>query len=246
MAKKFIVIMQVFDWWKQLFFAAGVAALVGYFGYKLTAQQWEAVVAIQVGQVGQVGQVAQQSIMMSGQSIEALPIVIERLGSPYFATSVAERIKRPQIAQSLMSKKYDGGGKIEARQTSGTDLIVIRVQEHSPELAKVLAEAIADQLIEDHAKLNAQLWAASQDVAVGTIKQISKNNATLELVGLLQTVTEPNLRSTKKIWPVSTSPSPVWPKPLYFVGLTAVVFLLIGSALIYLKERKSMLKTIVS
>lgn len=129
--------------WKKLIFGAFVGLFFGVIAYVLLPSKWESVAFVQVGSL--MGGEVEGSLM--GGEVEALPIVIERLKLSSFKVDVAQRAGRPEILKVIKGKK-----KIKARKIRKTDVIEIKIQSNTPELAKASLEAVVNQLIFIHAE----------------------------------------------------------------------------------------------
>ena len=244
--------------------------LAGYYYLLTKFPLWSVSFYIQPGQVGQVGLVGQ--VGQVGQGVQSITInqlesnyaIMERLRSLGFLEDVAKSAGRPELLNMLKSQKHGGEANLEVGWARGSDLIEVKMELPSTELAKLASKAMVEVLTARHNLMmrqgisNLQLTKVriSSEISELELKkdelkkeQIKNVTSYLMLENILgsliafeaqinQALTEPNTRSTRLVESPSIAEKPTFPRRLPCM----VLGILVGLVLTWIRLQYKLFK----
>ena len=117
--------------------------LVGAIFYFVQPVQYKAQALIRIGQIS-------QNESRNVYFIEPIMTVVERIKLPAFIQAVAERAKRNEILRLLNAEEGSG---MTVKQMKAGDALLVTVVAGTPDLARISAASVVDELVEKHAQI---------------------------------------------------------------------------------------------
>jgi len=132
----------------KVYLAGAVLGLLfGVLLYSTQAVRWEAQALVRLAQTA-TGQ--QNQITSEFNAVEDVPVVIERLKSRSFMSEVVKRAKTDGVADILNQDKCNC---LTIKLIKNNDALIISVVGNTPELAKISADAVVEELKFKHSIL---------------------------------------------------------------------------------------------
>ncbi|MDB5619755.1 hypothetical protein [Tardiphaga sp.] len=146
--------------WTLVVIGGVLGALIGCAAWLLVLSFSHATFIVSIGQVQQgisSGTIGQQ-VKLDPAFLEDPSAFAERVRSPAFASSIAQRTGLAELVETLPARQYGGRGMLSVRSLRAPaqglpNLIELRISSLSSDVARAAARAASEQIIEEHAKL---------------------------------------------------------------------------------------------
>ena len=230
--------------WRRVLVGLFAGLAIAGLAFALVSPRWEASALIQVGQIGNS---ASSGVTAQIESIDA---VVARMARPLFIQTALQRASHPEELRSLLPSAYDGDGHLIVRRM-GTDIVVVTVQAPTKSLAKQLMEGVVGELVEEHNQIADARLSYDRRVLATLQHELEQNGRRAETgeqelfrdrltssdrqLALLITdeLSEPNTRPTRAVGQIEVADRPVFPRPVNFLLLGALLGLGLASGLLW-------------